>query len=217
MQASFFIFINNISLYPTIVFTGLVMFVTLYWLVSLLGVVDMDTVDIGDAGDIADLASTGMLTGLLLKFGLYGVPLIVILTLVSLLGWVLSYVYTSLLHQYFDSGILYYLFGTGALLLVLVVSMWLTGIIISPIRKNIASIPKRNAANNLGKIAIVRTLSVTDKHGEAELSDGGAGLILKIRPDSAHSAQPLKQGDSVVLVEYLDDANAYRAIPIKKE
>ena len=213
MQESFLIFITKISLYPTVIFTGLVMFVTLYWLVSLIGIVDMDTIEFGDSGsdtNVSDLSSTGFFTGLMLKFGLYGVPLIIILSLVSLIGWLLSYVYTSFLHQRIDSGILYYLFGTGALVFVLVVSMWLTGIIISPIRKSIAKIPKRNAANNIGKTAIVRTLSVTDKHGEAELNDGGAGLILKIRRDSDSVEQPLKQGDKVVLVEYLNDSGAYR-------
>lgn len=213
MQESFLIFITKISLYPTVIFTGLVMFVTLYWLVSLIGIVDMDTIEFGDSGsdtNVSDLSSTGFFTGLMLKFGLYGVPLIIILSLVSLIGWLLSYVYTSFLHQRIDSGILYYLFGTGALVFVLVVSMWLTGIIISPIRKSIAKIPKRNAANNIGKTAIVRTLSVTDKHGEAELNDGGAGLILKIRRDSDSVELPLKQGDKVVLVEYLNDSGAYR-------
>ena len=214
MQESFLIFITKISLYPTIVFTGLVMFVTLYWLVSLLGMADMDTVDIGDAsGESSNLTSSGFVSGLLLKFGLYGVPLIVILSLISLIGWLLSYFYTSFLHQNFDSGILYYLFGTGALIFVLVISMWLTGIIISPIRNKIAKIPRRNAASNIGKIAVVRTLSVTDKHGEAELNDGGAGLILKIRSDINDGS--LKQGDRVMLVEYLDAANTYRVAPVK--
>ena len=214
MQESFLVFITKISLYPTVIFTGLVMFVTLYWVVSLLGMTDMDTVEMSESGsDVANLTSTGFFTGLMLKFGLYGVPLIIILSLISLIGWVLSYLYTSFLHQYFDSGLLYYVFGTGALIFVLVISMWLTGIIISPIRKNIANIPKRNAANNLGKIAIVRTLSVTDKHGEAELNDGGAGLILKIRSDTDESL--LKQGDEVVLVEYLEAANTYRVTPVK--
>ena len=214
MQESFLIFITKISLYPTIVFTGLVMFVTLYWMVSLLGMADMDTVDIGDAsGEGSNLTSSGFVSGLLLKFGLYGVPLIVILSLISLIGWLLSYFYTSFLHQNFDSGILYYLFGTGALIFVLVISMWLTGIIISPIRKNIAKIPKRNSSNNVGKIAVVRTLSVTDKHGEAELNDGGAGLILKIRSDIDDNL--LKQGDRVMLVEYLKDANTYRVAVVE--
>lgn len=214
MQESFLVFITKISLYPTVVFTGLVMFVTLYWVVSLLGMTDMDTVELGESGsEVSNLTSTGFFTGLMLKFGLYGVPLIVILSLVSLIGWVLSYLYTSFLHQYFDSGLLYYVFGTGALIFVLVISMWLTGLLISPIRKNIANIPKRNAASNLGKIAIVRTLSVTDKHGEAELHDGGAGLILKIRSDA--DASLLKQGDEVMLVEYLEAANTYRVTPVK--
>lgn len=218
MQESFLVFITKISLFPTVIFTGLVVFVTLYWVVSLLGMTDMDAVDIGDVGDLgdaSDMSSNGFLSGLLLKFGLYGVPLIVILTLISLIGWMLSYVYTSLLHQYLNSGILYWLFGTGALLLVLVISMWLTGIIIAPIRKNIAKIPKRDASSNIGKTAIVRTLSVTDKHGEAELNDGGAGLILRIRPDIDEREYSLKQGDKVVLIEYINETNAYTVKPIE--
>ncbi|WP_143515704.1 OB-fold-containig protein [Psychrobacter sp. JB385] len=216
MQESFLVFLTKISLYPTAIFTGLVMFVTLYWVVSLIGLADMDSVDLGDAGgdvDVSDLSSTGFFTGLMLKFGLYGVPLIIILSLISLIGWVLSYLYTSFLHQYFDSGLLYYVFGTGALVFVLVISMWLTGLIISPIRKNIANIPNRNAASNIGKVATVRTLSVTNQHGEAELHDGGAGLILKIRSDAQDNQ--LKQGDKVVLVEYLGEANTYRVTPVK--
>ena len=211
MQEAFFVFITKISLYPTIVFTGLVMFVTLYWVVSLLGLADMDSVDAVETGSdaaVSDLSSIGFFTGLMLKFGLYGVPLVIILSLISLIGWLLSYLYTSFLHQNFDSGVLYYVFGTGALIFVLVVSMWLTGIIISPIRKNIARIPKRNSANNIGKIAIVRTLSVTDKHGEAELNDGGAGLILKVRSDNSTSL--LKKGDRVMLVAYLEEKNTYQ-------
>ncbi|MDN3442143.1 hypothetical protein QL898_10900 [Psychrobacter sp. APC 3279] len=216
MQEAFFAFITKISLYPTIVFTGLVMFVTLYWVVSLLGMADMDSVDVGESGSdaaVSDLSSTGFFTGLMLKFGLYGVPLVIILSLVSLIGWLLSYLYTSFLHQNFDSGVLYYVFGTGALIFVLVVSMWLTGMIISPIRKNIARIPKRNSANNVGKIAIVRTLSVTDKHGEAELNDGGAGLILKVRSDNSTSL--LKKGDRVMLVAYLEETNTYQVAPVE--
>jgi len=216
MQEAFFVFITKISLYPTIVFTGLVMFVTLYWVVSLLGMADMDSVDAVETGNdaaVSDLSSTGFFTGLMLKFGLYGVPLVIILSLISLIGWLLSYLYTSFLHQNFDSGVLYYVFGTGALIFVLVVSMWLTGMIISPIRKNIARIPKRNSANNVGKIAIVRTLSVTDKHGEAELNDGGAGLILKVRSDNSTSL--LKKGDRVMLIAYLEETNTYQVARVE--
>ena len=59
MQEAFLVFITKISLYPTIIFTGLVMFVTLYWVVSLLGMADMDSVDLGESGGDADVSEIG--------------------------------------------------------------------------------------------------------------------------------------------------------------
>lgn len=214
MNTAFETFINNISAYPTVFFTALVLFVTLYWLVSLLGFADMDVIDVGDIGDLGDAsntgdASTGLLSGILLKFGLYGVPLVVILTGIALIGWILSYFYSSFLQAQFGSGVLHYVFGTGALLLVLVASMWLTGLLISPIRRNIANIPKRHAQNFLGQTAIVRTLTVNERHGEAMLEDGGAGLIFKVR-QLAGDDTTIVQGDSVRLVAYDTELNVYQ-------
>lgn len=214
MNTAFETFINNISAYPTVFFTALVLFVTLYWLVALLGFVDMDVVDVGDISDIGDIgdagnASVGLLSGILLKFGLYGVPLVVILTGIALIGWVLSYFYGSFLQAQFGHGVLHYVFGTGALVLVLVVSMWLTGLMLSPIRRHIANIPKRHAQSFLGQTAVVRTLTVNDRHGEAMLEDGGAGLIFKVRQLTGDDSV-IVQGDNVRLVAYDQQQNVYQ-------
>lgn len=211
MNTAFETFINNISAYPTVFFTALVLFVTLYWLVALLGFVDMDVVDVGDISDIGDAgnASVGLLSGILLKFGLYGVPLVVILTGIALIGWVLSYFYSSFLQAQFGHGVLHYAFGTGALMLVLVVSMWLTGLMLSPIRRHIANIPKRHAQSFLGQTAVVRTLTVNDRHGEAMLEDGGAGLIFKVRQLTGDDSV-IVQGDNVRLVAYDQQQNVYQ-------
>lgn len=214
MNTAFETFINNISAYPTVFFTALVLFVTLYWLVALLGFVDMDVVDVGDISDIGDIgdagnASVGLLSGILLKFGLYGVPLVVILTGIALIGWVLSYFYSSFLQAQFGHGVLHYAFGTGALVLVLVVSMWLTGLMLSPIRRHIANIPKRHAQSFLGQTAVVRTLTVNDRHGEAMLEDGGAGLIFKVRQLTGDDSV-IVQGDNVRLVAYDQQQNVYQ-------
>lgn len=208
MNTAFETFINNISAYPTVFFTALVLFVTLYWLVALLGFVDMDVVDVGDIGDAGN-ASVGLLSGILLKFGLYGVPLVVILTGIALIGWVLSYFYSSFLQAQFGHGVLHYAFGTGALVLVLVVSMWLTGLMLSPIRRHIANIPKRHAQSFLGQTAVVRTLTVNDRHGEAMLEDGGAGLIFKVRQLTGDDSV-IVQGDNVRLVAYDQQQNVYQ-------
>ena len=220
MNTAFETFINNISAYPTVFFTALVLFVTLYWLVALLGFVDMDVVDVGDIGDIGDISdigdigdagntSAGLLSGILLKFGLYGVPLVVILTGIALIGWVLSYFYGSFLQAQFGHGVLHYVFGTGALVLVLVVSMWLTGLMLSPIRCHTANIPKRHAQSFLGQTAVVRTLTVNDRHGEAILEDGGAGLIFKVRQLMGDDTI-IVQGDNVRLVAYDQQQNVYQ-------
>lgn len=215
MNTAFEIFINNISAYPTIFFTALVLFVSLYWLVSLLGFTDMDTLDVGDFNDLGDFGNsdapinTGLLSGILLKFGLYGVPLVVILTGIALIGWVLSYFYSSFLQAQFGVGLLHYVFGTGALLLVLVVSMWLTGLLIAPIRRNVDNMPKRHAQSFLGQTAVVRTLTVNERHGEAILEDGGAGLIFKVR-QLAGDDTIIVQGDNVQLVGYDKTSNVYQ-------
>lgn len=48
-------FIHNISQFPTLIFTGLMIFVTLYWLVSLLGLVGIDSLDV----DMPDMSGDG--------------------------------------------------------------------------------------------------------------------------------------------------------------
>ncbi len=222
------VFINNISSYPTVIFTGMVMFVVLFWMTSLLGLTEMDSfdldvdmdIDLGadvggdlgmDGGGDADIgsASGGIFTGVLLKFGLHGVPLVIIVSLISLIGWFISYFYTRFLHANFADGMLHYVFGTGAFIMVLVLSMWLTGLILAPIRKKIGKIPKRDSKSFIGQTAVVRTFTVDDKHGEATLEDGGAGLIFKVR---AMDGNTFAQHDKVVLVEYIAEENAYRVV-----
>ena len=61
----------------------------------------------------------------------------------------------------------------------------------------------------LGQCVKVRTAKVTAAFGEATLEDGGAGLILRIRADEALG---FKRGDSLVLIEYLNNQNAYRVV-----
>ena len=61
----------------------------------------------------------------------------------------------------------------------------------------------------MGQTAIVRTSRVDNDFGEALLDDGGAGLILKIRSTGSNTH---KQGDRVVLIEYLKELNVFRVI-----
>lgn len=89
-------FYQNIASFPTLFFTLLLAVTTVYWLVAVLGVVDLDILDLdipeGDV-DINNDASSGAnaIAGLLLKLGLNGVPLTVVISFLALFGWLICY------------------------------------------------------------------------------------------------------------------------------
>lgn len=226
-------FINNITQFPTLIFTGLLIFVSLYWVVSLLGLVGMDGVggditgDISADGDFGDIhghhphhfdthhahhADVGFFTSILLRYGLQGVPILVILTLFSLSGWLISYLLMNgvafLTGKTGLGAILHY----GLALVVLLITIWLslevTSLVVKPIRKMIKAPPERTANTMLGKVATVRTLTVDAKHGEAVIEENGATLILKVRAFEQNFAM----GDKVVLMEYFPMDNSYRVV-----
>ena len=63
----------------------------------------------------------------------------------------------------------------------------------------------------IGQQCTVRTSRVSESFGEADFNDGGAGLILKIRaPESAG----FKNGDTVILLEHIENEDAYRVISL---
>lgn len=82
--------------FPTFIFGALLAFMLLYWLVALVGLVETDAIDHWVLFDGSDHAhgvehSASALAGLLLKVGLGGIPLTVILTVLFLLAWLASY------------------------------------------------------------------------------------------------------------------------------
>lgn len=208
-------FYQNIASFPTAVFTFLLALAVLYWLVAVLGWVDIDILDLdlpdGDAElDINSNHSTAdALAGLLLRFGLVGVPLTVIVSLIALFGWLISYYCVHFLFGMIPDGLLRWLAGVPVLLVSLYLAVLITAQVIKPLRSFFQATEQHTEKKVLGQAAIVRTARVDEHFGEAMLADGGAGLILKVRsrPDSQFA-----RGDRVVLLEYLAEQNAYQVI-----
>lgn len=205
-------FIDNLVTFPTIIFTGLVIFVVMYWLISLLGMADMDSFELDiadglDAGDAISAEDMGFFSAVLFKFGLYGVPVVIMLSIFSLTGWFISYMMTLFAAKYV-SGIILTGIGVVTLMLTVWLSAWITGKSISPFRKISEKRPKKNFKSVVGKVGTVRSSIVNDAFGEAIVEDGGGGLILKVR---SHDIT-FKQGDRVVLIDYLADDNVYTVI-----
>ncbi|MBT6278169.1 MAG: DUF1449 domain-containing protein [Chromatiales bacterium] len=201
------VFYQNITSFPTILFTIVLVLCALFWLIACFGVLDIDFLDL-NAGELSDV-SPNALSMLLVHTGLTGVPVPVILTLVSLVGWVISYVLVYFLYPLIGDSLLQYLVGLPILGAALYSGVITTEVVIRPLRKVFRPANQVSVLDVIGQTAIVRTSVVTSTFGEAFLHDGGAGLILKVRATS--NAKHTK-GDRIVLLEYNESTNHYRVV-----
>ena len=108
--------------WPTAVFSVLLMVVIAYWLLAMLGLVDLDILHfhVHPDGEAVHFES---LAGLLLKYGLEGVPITLVFTCVVFYGWIISYFGDYYLLRPMPADALRYLFGTGVLAIALVLAV----------------------------------------------------------------------------------------------
>jgi hypothetical protein len=205
-------FYQNISSFPTAIFTFILAICVLYWLLAVLGVVDIDVLDIDADIDLGNEAATpNAMAGVMLKFGLNGVPVTIIISFLSLFGWLASYYSVHYLSPLIPAGegLLYTLFRWVILILAFWFAVLLTAMVVKLLSPFFKKIEQQTFKNILGQSAVVRTSKVTTSFGEAFLDDGGAGLILKVR---SSEDQTFSKGDKVVLLEYLEKENFYHVI-----
>lgn len=199
--------LSTILSFPTIVYTFLMCVALFFWVISALGLLDINVLDIDLGGDSSEGIDTNSawFAGLIMKLGLDGLPLTIILTVLFFFGWVICY-FLQLFVSYLPLGILHVPVGIAILFFSIFPAAYLTGWSCKPLRKLFKKLQvEQNAISArtiIGDIAIVRSGSVTSTFGEAEYDDKGAGLILRIRADESLG---LKRGDRVVLIDYLDD------------
>src|SRR5690554_6326702 len=101
--------------FPTVVFSVLLCVAIVYWLISLLGMGDVETDGDIDAG--------GDFSGLMVTLGLQGVPLPLVLTLLFLIGWLASYFIDLIFGALIPSGLLHWLYGAAVIFAALVLEI----------------------------------------------------------------------------------------------
>ena len=204
-------FYQNISSFPTVIFTFFLGLCVLYWIVAVLGWVHIDALDFDFSHDVdTEVGTPDVLGGLFMKLGLTGVPITIILTFVSLIGWLLSYFIVHFSISFFEPGIIRYMVGVPVFLFSLYIACVITGFLIRPLRPFFEKVDQEPIDKKvLGQVAVVRTTVVNQEFGEAFLEDGGAGLILKVR---ATGDETFEHGDRVVLLEYIEEGRLFRVI-----
>ncbi len=200
-------FLHNIFTFPTVFYSGLLVLVMLYWLSAVLGFADMDVFD-GDVDIDAD-SGAGFIATWLTRFKLDGIPLTITLSFVILGAWMLSFLAVHFLYTLLPEGWVQIAIGFWVLLLAPVVAAIAVSPLLQPLKPLFKKLPEKNADSLLGHYVIVRSSKVTATFGEADLADGGAGLILKIR---AAEPNDFQRGDKAMLHSYNAAANTYNVI-----
>ncbi|RCU49503.1 hypothetical protein DU002_11315 [Corallincola holothuriorum] len=204
------VFLAHLIQFPTVIYTVLLGVMLCYWFVAALGTVDVDVLDI-DIDVDADVGALEGFAGLLLRLGLAGVPLTVVLTVIALTGWSICYFSMLLvINPLFSfSGVLQWVLGAGVAMVAFVASIFIAAQIVKPLRPLFKSANATSTNDLVGSKVVIRTSKVTPTFGEATLEDGGAGMVLRVRADET---QNLTRGDIVVILEYLPETHAYRVM-----
>jgi len=201
------------SQFPTLIYSTLLGIVVIYWIVGLLGLVDLDfsgDVDLDiDVDSDVDI-SVGGLTGLMLTFGLTGVPFTLIISIIILICWLISFYLQFYILAWLPDGWLYYLMGSVASFIVFLISLPLTAVVIRPLKGMFKSVETATSHDLVGKNATIATGTVSETFGQARLFNNGAEILLDVRCDKEHN---LKTGDNVLLIEYLQEKHTYMVAP----
>jgi hypothetical protein len=208
--------------FPTVVFTILLGLVAVYWVFVIVGALELEVLDwLHGATHSADAASGGSVDAIdghvhhwfdgdfatvLDALGLRGVPLTIWLSVFVLFSWALT-----LLGMNLAGGPLATVvggFGAGALvtLAAVGVSAAATGVVVRPLRKITAVRGAIGHSTLVGKTCTITTMRVDGEFGQAEVADGGAGLLVQVR---CAEANELTRGSQALIFDYDSDAGVF--------
>lgn len=195
--------------YPTAVFTALLGVVLLYWLLAIVGIVDLESsgldLDLDADTDLhADGTDLSTIASYVVAFGLDGVPFSIVVSLVVLVSWFLTGMAALYVLPWIPTVFLKVVAGTGAMLGAFVISIPVTARLVRPMRGLFVTHTARSNHTLVGETCRVLTLEVNEKFGRAEVAVRGAGLNIRIW---AKSPNTLTKGALARIVEY-DEAGA---------
>jgi hypothetical protein len=199
------------SQFPTVIYSVLLGIVVVYWIIGMIGIIDLDfsgDVDIDIDSDVD--VSAGGLTGLFLTFGLSKVPFTLVISIIILICWLISFYLQLYLLSWLPGGWLYYIAGAASDIVVFFISLPITAIVIRPLVGMFNSVEASSSRNFVGHDAIIATSSVTLTFGQARLFNNGAEILVDVRCDPQHI---FKLGDKVLIIEYSQESHTYIVAP----
>ena len=198
--------------FPTVLFTPLLVVAVLYWLLVILGALDMDLIHLGDADAGGHDAHAGHNGFAILEFLRVGqVPITVIASVFVVIAWIVSFAATMLLRPAVPEWS-WWLFAAVALGASLVVAYLGTGLVGAGLARVFAIRGTVTAASLVGRVVEVTSSTVDARFGTARHDRlTGEEVLLNVVCDPAHA---LKRGDQAVIMEYDTAKGVYLIAPL---
>lgn len=172
---------------PTLVFSVLLLLVVLYWSLSLLGGIDLEILE--GLGEVAEAAEAGEglveTPGFLSKAGFGDLPRSITWSLVILFGWIASYALNAFFPQVREIATrgLVLALAVGGVSLVLGVAA--TALAVQPLRKLAEANAGTRRQELVGKTCTIKTRSVDERFGQAEVDDGA--MLIQVRVEGPNA------------------------------
>ncbi len=200
-------FLDAVTAFPTAIFTTLLGVVLFYWLLALVGIVDFESgVDV-DAGPDADGADLGALASYVVAFGLSGVPMSIVISLLVLISWTLSCLGGMWLIPLLSGDGPAWQAGTVLALASISLSVPLASRIVKPLQGLFVTHTAIHNDALVGQTCKVLTRTVDEKTGRAEVAQRGASLNIRVW---APSPNTLARGATARIVAYEEKSARYR-------
>ncbi|WP_330843393.1 hypothetical protein [Actinophytocola sp.] len=186
-------FVDAALSFPAVIFTFLLAAVVVYWLLVLVGTLD---VEIGDL-DVAD------------GIGLGGVPVTVTVSVLTTVAWFASLTGTVLIA---GLGTLpRTLLGIVVLLIAVIAGLFVARLVAVPLRRLYVTGGEASRVDFVGRECVIRTGSVTESFGQAEVTAAdGSSAIIQVRQTGEHT---FANGHRALIFDYDTDGEFFLVAP----
>ncbi len=198
------------SSFPTIIFTSIIVILLCYWLLVVLGLMDIELFDIDvDTEMDTDVDMSTILT-FMTTLGLTGVPIMIVISIMSFVSFIICYTAVKFGLFWTENESIIWLIGSAIALVSFLCAIPITAQLIKPLKGFFAQLKGDNGAKNLlARTCKIRSTKVTDSFGEAECIMDGASLIIKVRAPEKYA---FKKGDTAYIIEFDNLNNIYHVV-----
>jgi hypothetical protein len=187
-----------------------------FWIFAIIGMFDIDILP-GDTGDdVSDVDFDGEMPGfigLLHTLGLTGVPLTLVISIIALLGFILSYFSTIWIILPLGSELLRYLIGTAILVASFALAIPVTAQAIKPMKPLFVKHYAPSKRDYIGHSCVVTSSKVNSEFGIGTVETHGAPLQIDIR---TKAGEVYAKGETLRIAEYDPAQDSFEVISEEK-